>query len=712
MRGYWRSARRNRRDKAKDHPSLILVWCTPQAHFPGGHVIVGLLAHVDAGKTTLAEALLYDAGRTRRLGRVDHGDSALDTNEMERERGITIFAAQAELEHTGRSVTIVDAPGHVDFSAEAERVLSAVDCTVLVVGANDGVQGHTETLWRLLARRAIPTFVFANKMDLLPDGDTPQTRAEVLASLRAHLAADGGELIDADGLMHGDSTYANAAREAAAATDETALDEYLETGVLAPATLARLVGERRVFPVLFGSALKSQSVTELLDTLVGLGPQPSWPAAFAARVYRVSHEGGERLCWLKVTGGTLRAKQQLEGIDAGKVWAEKANQLRVYTGERFELASEVAAGRTCAVTGLSHVRPGDVLGAEPAGEPPMLAPVLAYGVEPGEGADNHAVLLALRELAEEDPMLGVAWDERVQQVRLQLMGAVQLEVVRELLQRRYGLAVSFGPGRILYKETIDAPQMGIGHFEPLRHYAEAHLLLEPGKRGSGVVFGTRCSEDELDRNWQRLILTNAMERDHLGTLTGAPLTDVRITLCAGRAHTKHTEGGDFRQATYRAVRQALMCAREQGHCVLLEPWYHFELAIPANKIGRALADLTRMHARFGSPDATGETATVAGELPASELGDYAIDVAAYTSGRGSLTLELAGYEPCHDAEKVIEQMAYEPEADLPNTPDSVFCSHGAGYTVKWNEVPAHAHVKDDPTLLRPWREADASFFAG
>ena len=426
----------------------------------------------------------------------------------------------------------------------------------------------------------------------------------------------------------------------------------------------------------------------------------------------MSHEGGERLCWLKVTGGTLRAKQQLEGIDVGKPWAEKANQLRVYTGERFELASEVAAGRTCAVMGLSHVRPGDVLGAEPADEPPVLAPVLAYGVEPGEGTDSHAVLVALRELAEEDPQLGVAWDERVQQVRLQLMGAVQLEVVRELLQRHYGLAVSFGPGRILYKETIDAPQMGIGHFEPLRHYAEAHLLLEPGKRGSGVVFGTRCSEDELDRNWQRLILTNAMERDHLGTLTGAPLTDVRITLCAGRAHAKHTEGGDFRQATYRAVRQALMCAREQGRCVLLEPWYHFELAIPANKIGRALADLTRMHARFGSPDATGETATVAGELPASELGDYAIDVAAYTSGRGSLTLELAGYEPCHDAEKVIEQMAYEPEADLPNTPDSVFCSHGAGYTVKWNEVPAHAHVKDDPTLLRPWREADASFFAG
>lgn len=473
------------------------------------------------------------------------------------------------------------------------------------------------------------------------------------------------------------------------------------------------MGERRVFPVPFGSALKNEGVLELLDGLAALGSTPSWPPEFAARVYRVSHtQRGERLCWLKVTGGTLRAKQLLTGIDAGREWSEKANELRIYTGERYELASEVEAGRICAVTGLTHVRPGDVLGAEPAGEAPTLAPVLSYGVEPAEGADAHAVLTALREFAKEDPTLGVAWDERAQQVRLQLMGAVQLEAVRELLQRRHTLGVSFGPGRILYKETASEAQMGIGHFEPLRHYGEAHLLVEPGPRGSGVVFGTRCSEDELDRNWQRLILTNAMERNHLGTLIGAPLTDVRITLCAGRAHAKHTEGGDFRQATYRAVRQALMCARQRGACVLLEPWYRFELTVPADKIGRALTDLTRMHARFGSPDASGQMAGITGELPASELGDYAIDVAAYTSGRGSLALELAGYESCHNAEQIIEQAAYEPEADLPNTPDSVFCSHGAGYTVKWNEVPEHTHVKDDPTLLRSWREADASFFAG
>ena len=672
-------------------------------------MIVGLLAHVDAGKTTLAEAMLYDAGRTRKLGRVDHGDSALDTDAMERERGITIFAAQAELEHNGRPITLVDAPGHVDFSAEAERVLAAVDCAVLVVGANDGVQGHTETLWRLLSRRSLPTLVFANKMDLLPDGDTPQARADVLASLRARLATDGGEFVDALEL----AKASGSAQEAAAATEEGALEEYLETGELAPATLARLVSKRRVFPVLFGSALKNEGVNELLDALVELGPQPSWPAEFAARVWRVSHGSrGERLCWLKVTGGTLRAKQQLNGIENGHEWTEKANELRIYTGERYELASEASAGRTCAVTGLTHVRPGDALGAEPAGEPPTLAPVLSYGVEAGNGTDAHAVLTALRELAEEEPTLGVVWDERAQQVRLQLMGAVQLEVVQELLQRRHGLAVSFGAGRILYKETISEAQMGIGHFEPLRHYAEAHLLVEPGPRGRGVVFGSRCSEDELDRNWQRLILTNAMERDHLGVLMGAPLTDVRITLCAGRAHAKHTEGGDFRQATYRAIRQALMCARERGCCVLLEPWYAFELAVPADKVGRAMADPTRMHARFGSPSATGEMATLAGELPASELGDYAIDVAAYTSGQGHLTLELAGYESCHDAEKVIEQAAYDPEADLPNTPDSVFCSHGAGYTVKWSGVAVHAHVKDDPALLRPWREADAAFFAG
>lgn len=661
-------------------------------------MVVGILAHVDAGKTTLAEAMLYDAGRTRTLGRVDHGDSHLDTDAMERERGITIFSTQARLEHDGHAITLVDAPGHVDFAAEAERTLAALDCAILVVSAGDGVQGHTETMWRLLERRGIPTFVFVNKTDLLPDAGSAAERAGLLANIQARLS----EGCLPAGALAGDA----ATQETAAMTDERALDELLESSRLSPATLARLVGSRRVFPVLFGSALRNEGVAELLDALTSLMPLRAWPDEFAARVWRVSHgTRGERLCWLKVTGGTLRAKQQLTGTDHGKPWAEKANELRLYSGERFEPATQVAAGEACAVTGLAHLRPGDVLGAAPA-----LAPVLTYGVLPGV-ADAHAVLAALRELADEDPMLHVSWSERLQEIHVQLMGAVQLEVVRELLASRYGLNVEFGPGGILYKETLSAAQMGIGHFEPLRHYAEAHLLVEPAPRGSGVTFGTRCSTDELDLNWQRLILTNAMERDHLGVLTGAPLTDVRITLCAGRAHPKHTEGGDFRQATYRAIRQALMEARERGACVLLEPWYAFELEVPADKVGRAMADMTRMCARFEAPTTCGNASTLAGTVPASELGDYAIDVAAYTSGRGRLTLELAGYEPCHNAEEVIAAAAYDPEADLPNTPDSVFCSHGAGYTVKWRDVPAHAHVQDDPSLLRPWRAADAAFFS-
>ena len=493
-------------------------------------------------------------------------------------------------------------------------------------------------------------------------------------------------------------------------TDEAALDEYLETGSLTVATRRRLVASRRAHPVFFGSALKNDGVAELLDGLVGSIEERAWPAEFAARVYRVSHGGrGERVAWLKVTGGVLRAKQVVSGVRGGEPWQEKVDQVRVATGARLEPASEVCAGRLCVVTGLSRVYPGDGLGAEPDACRPMLAPVLTYRVITG-GQDVHAVLSALRELAGEDPMLGVTWSERLQEIHLQLMGAVQLEVVRDLLLRRHGLAVDFGSAGILYKETVSAPSMGIGHFEPLRHYAEAHLLVEPGPRGSGVVFGTRCSEDELDRNWQRLILTNAMERDHLGVLIGAPLTDVRITLCAGRAHAKHTEGGDFRQATYRAVRQALMCARSRGECVLLEPWYAFELEVPESKLGRAMADMTRMGGRFEAPEVAGADALLAGTVPASELGDYALEVAAYTGGLGRLSLELAGYEPCHDAERVIEVAAYDPEADLPNTPDSVFCSHGAGYTVKWDDVPERAHVEDDPALLRPWRPADAAFF--
>ena len=654
--------------------------------------VVGILAHVDAGKTTLAEAMLFDAGAIRTCGRVDRGDSHLDTDLMERDRGITIFSSQAALVHAGTAITLVDSPGHVDFSAEAERTLAALDLAVLVVGANDGAQGHTRTLWRLLERHDIPTIIFANKVDLLPDAGSPAEKDALLAALRARLSEGCLPIEELTG-------------EAAAMTDEAALEEFLETGRLSDATTRRLFAERHVFPCLFGSALKNEGVAELLDAIAKLAPTRTWPGEFAARVYRVSRgERGERIAWLKITGGELRARQQVNGVADGIPWSEKINELRIYTGSRFEPISNVSAGGVCAVTGLSHVRPGDALGAEPAPERPTLAPVLTYGVLTG-GADIHTVLSALRELAEEDPMLAVSWDEHPQEIRLRLMGAVQLEVVRDLMARRFGLDIDFGPGSILYEETISRPVMGVGHFEPLRHYAEVHLRLDPAPRGSGVTFGSECSEDDLDRNWQRLILTNAQERELMGVLTGAPVTDVRITLVGGRAHLKHTEGGDFRQATYRAMRQALMTARELEECVLLEPWYAFELELPADKIGRAMSDLTRMSARFGSPEQVGDEARLAGEVPASELGDYALQLAEYTSGQGRISLEFSGYEPCHDADRVIAEAGYDPEADLPNTPDSVFCSHGAGYTVKWHEVPEHAHVEVDQSRLRPWRSA-------
>ena len=654
--------------------------------------VVGILAHVDAGKTTLAEAMLFDAGTIRTCGRVDRGDSHLDTDLMERDRGITIFSSQAALVHADTAITLVDSPGHVDFSAEAERTLAALDLAVLVVGANDGVQGHTRTLWRLLERHGIPTIIFANKVDLLPDAGSLAEKNALVAALRAKLSEGCLPIEELTG-------------EAAAMTDETALEEFLETGRLGDTTTRRLFAERHVFPCLFGSALKNEGVAELLDAIAKLAPDRAWPGEFAARVYRVSRgDRGERITWLKITGGELHARQQMNGVADGIPWSEKINELRIYTGSRFEPVPCVSAGGVCAVTGLSHVRPGDALGAEPAPERPTLAPVLTYDVLTGS-ADIHTVLSALRELAEEDPMLAVSWDEHLQEIRLRLMGAVQLEVVRDLMARRYGLDIDFGPGSILYKETISRPVMGVGHFEPLRHYAEVHLRLDPAPRGSGVTFGSECSEDDLDRNWQRLILTNAQERELVGVLTGAPVTDVRITLVGGRAHLKHTQGGDFRQATYRAMRQALMTTRELGECMLLEPWYAFELELPTDKVGRAMSDLTRMSARFGSPEQMGDEARLTGEVPASELGDYALQLAEYTSGQGRISLEFSGYEPCHDSQHVIEEARYDPEADLPNTPDSVFCSHGAGYTVKWHEVPEHAHVEVDTSRLRPWRSA-------
>ena len=672
--------------------------------------VIGLVAHVDAGKTTLAEALLYRAGAIRRQGRVDKGDAHLDTDAMERERGITIFSKQTSLDWAGAHVMLLDTPGHVDFSAEAERTLQALDYAVLIVGANDGVEGHTETLWSLLARYNVPTFVFVNKLDLAADGLGP-----VMDEMHRRLSpsvVDGDALSALVASAGGAGEGAAALLEDVAATDEDALDEYLESGSLSAETIRRLIVQRKVFPCFAGSALRMEGIEEFLDGVVALVQEKTWPDEFAARVYRVSRGAhGERLAWVKVTGGVLRAKEQLSGFDRGATWNEKVDQVRIYDADSFEVAREVPAGRVCAVTGLSQVLPGSALGAEARLAEPALVPVLSYSVG-AAGADATTLVQALRELADEDPLLGVAWHEQLQEVHVQLMGEVQREVVARQLLDRFGLEVTFGAGGILYRETVTAPVRGAGHFEPLRHYAEVQLLVEPAERGAGVEAGTRALEDDLDRNWQRLILTHVLEREHPGVLTGAPLTDVRITLLGGRAHLKHTEGGDFRQATYRAIRQALMTAREQGACQLLEPWYRFRLGVPADKVGRALADLQRMGADFDAPVAEGDRAEIAGSAPASEIGSYALEVSAYSGGHGRLFLEYAGYRPCHNAEQVIADAAYDPVADLANTPDSVFCSHGAGYNVAWDQVPAQAHVEIDFDRLRPWRKADASFFAG
>ena len=672
--------------------------------------VIGLVAHVDAGKTTLAEALLYRAGAIRRQGRVDKGDAHLDTDAMERERGITIFSKQTSLDWAGAHVMLLDTPGHVDFSAEAERTLQALDYAVLIVGANDGVEGHTETLWSLLARYNVPTFVFVNKLDLAADGLGP-----VMDEMHRRLSpsvVDGDALSALVASAGGAGEGAAALLEDVAVTDEDALDEYLESGSLSAETIRRLIVQRKVFPCFAGSALRMEGIEEFLDGVVALVQEKTWPDEFAARVYRVSRGvHGERLAWVKVTGGVLRAKEQLSGFDRGATWNEKVDQVRIYDADSFEIAREVPAGQVCAVTGLSQVLPGSALGAEARLAEPVLVPVLSYSVG-AAGADATTLVQALRELADEDPLLGVAWHEQLQEVHVQLMGEVQREVVARQLLDRFGFEVTFGAGGILYRETVTAPVRGAGHFEPLRHYAEVQLLVEPAERGAGVEAGTRALEDDLDRNWQRLILTHVLEREHPGVLTGAPLTDVRITLLGGRAHLKHTEGGDFRQATYRAIRQALMTAREQGACQLLEPWYRFRLGVPADKVGRALADLQRMGADFDAPVAEGDRAEIAGSAPASEIGSYALEVSAYSGGRGRLFLEYAGYRSCHNAEQVIADAAYDPVADLANTPDSVFCSHGAGYNVAWDQVPAQAHVEIDFDRLRPWRKADASFFAG
>ena len=637
-------------------------------------LILGILAHVDAGKTTLSEALLYVSGARRTLGRVDHKDAFLDTHSLERARGITIFSKQALLETANRSITLVDTPGHVDFSAETERTLPILDCAVLVISGTDGVQAHTLTLWRLLERYHVPTLLFINKMDL------PGTEREALLRQLQEQLSPGCVDFGAD---------FSAIAENAAMCDDALLENYLESGTVTEGNLRGLIAKRKLFPCCFGSGLKLEGVEEFLEVLDKYAPETDYPAEFAAKVYKISRDPqGSRLTWLKVTGGTLKVRSVLNYVNQkGERREEKAVQLRVYSADKFTAPDEVAPGQIAAVTGLSETYAGQALGAEPAGQAYALEPVMTYRVNLPKGADPAVALPKLRQLEEEDPQLHLLWENG--QIHVQIMGKVQLEIFRSLVQQRFGLDITLDDRRIFYKETIETTVEGVGHFEPLRHYAECHLLLEPLPRGSGLVFDTACPLDVLDVNYQRLILTHLEEKVHRGVLTGAPITDMKITLLVGKAHLKHTEGGDFRQATYRAVRQGLM----QAKSVLLEPWYDFVLTCPTEQVGRAITDIRAMGGEFDAPESVGSLSTLKGLVPASEVRDYAETVAAYTQGRGRLQLSLHGYAPCHNTEDVVSEMGYDPEADLENTPDSVFCAHGAGFNVKWDQVKDYMHLE-------------------
>ena len=633
---------------------------------------VGILAHVDAGKTTLSEGMLYLSGSIRDMGRVDHGDAFLDTYEMERERGITIFSKQAILSWKDIELTLLDTPGHVDFSAEMERVLQVLDYAVLVISGTDGVQGHTVTLWRLLKRYNVPVFLFINKMDR--EGTD---RNALMAELKGRL--DEG-CTDIEAIRENDPDRL----ESLAVCDDAMLEEYLETGSICKNTLRRTIAERKVFPCWFGSALKAEGITELLDGIREYSISPEYPEKFGAKVYKIARDPqGNRLTYLKVTGGELKVKELIPGIEG------KVNQIRIYSGVRYELVQSAQAGMVCAVTGLEGTYPGQGMGEEKDSDIPVLEPVLTYRVELPEGCDVHTMLTNLRQLEEEEPELHIVWAGETQEIHVQLMGEVQTEVLQRLIKDRYGVLVEFREGRIIYKETIAGPVEGIGHFEPLRHYAEVHLLLEPGERGSGMQFSYECSEDILDRNWQRLILTHLEEKEHRGVLTGSVLTDVRITLVAGRAHQKHTEGGDFRQATYRAVRQGLMKAES----VLLEPYYEFRMELPMENVGRAMTDIQRMNGTFEGPEAENDQAVLTGSAPVSEMRGYQKEFAAYTGGFGRLFCTLKGYDVCHDAENVVGEISYDPDSDIDNTADSVFCAHGAGFIVPWYQVEEYMHVE-------------------
>ncbi len=637
-------------------------------------IVIGILAHVDSGKTTLSEALLYESGEIRRLGRVDKGDAFLDTNEIERQRGITIFSKQAVISLPETEITLVDTPGHIDFSAETERTLQILDYAVLVISATDGVRSHTETLRRLLKHHNIPTFIFVNKMDL-PDTSKEKMMDELCSRI-------------ADCCVDFTGDFA----ESAAMCSEDLMEEFLQSGKLSDASVAGAISKCEIFPCFFGSALKLDGVREFADFLDKFTLKKSFGQEFGARVFKISEdERGSRLAHMKITGGSLKVKTLIGD--------EKINEIRIYSGEKYKGVAEISAGCVCAVTGLSQVSAGDGLGAEEGSKPLTLEPVFNYAVRLPEGYDTHTAITNLKKLEEEETQLNIIWNEQMQEIRAQLMGEVQLEVLKSIIAQRFDMEVEFEKGSIIYKETIANRVEGVGHYEPLRHYAEVHLLIEAGKRGSGIRFASKCGEDELSKNWQRLIMTHLAEKEHVGVLTGSPLTDVKITLVAGRAHLKHTEGGDFRQATYRAVRQGLM----QAENVLLEPWYEFVLELPTSSVGRAMTDIGQMGGRFSAPETEGETTVIRGEAPVSKMSDYHREVIAYTKGEGRLSCSVKGYEPCADAEEIIDKIGYNPDSDTENPSGSVFCAHGAGFNVKWDEVFEHMHIEaldlSEPKLI-------------
>lgn len=635
-------------------------------------IVIGVLAHVDSGKTTLSEALLYQSGNISKLGRVDHRDSFLDTFSLERDRGITIFSKQAVLKYKDTEFTLLDTPGHVDFSAETERTLQVLDYAILVISGTDGIQSHTHTLWKLLAKYNVPCFIFINKMDL--DGADKQ---RILKELQTKFS---------DGCVDFGCQEENELYESIAICDENLLNQYYEKGTINKSDIISCIKSRKIFPCLFGSALLLTGVSDFLDCLHSYITMPKYGSAFSGKVYKISEDKGQRLTFLKVTGGSLKVKEILKS-DKNKN-SEKVNQIRIYSGEKFSAIHEAEAGTICAVTGITFTHSGDGLGEEKDSALPILEPVLTYRLNLPDTIDAHTALSKMRILENEDPQLKVVWNERLKEIQVQLMGDIQLEILQTVIHERFGINAAFSKGNIIYKETISEKVEGIGHFEPLRHYAEVHLLMKPTKRNSGLVFKTDCKEEILDRNWQRLILTHLYEKTHIGVLTGSPITDMEITLVSGKAHAKHTEGGDFRQATYRAIRQGLRSAE----CVLLEPVYEFSLEVPTENVGRAMSDIQRMYGSFDAPETIGEFSVISGTAPVSTMYDYSRDVIQYTHGKGRLICTLKGYEPCHNTEEVIQNIGYNCDADTDNPCDSVFCSHGAGYNVKWNEIKSHMHL--------------------